>query len=118
MPQDPNTYDPQSLLTPAYVANSLTLFYTSPTAGRGTRIAKVVVTNVTTAAVTFELTHTELGGTAGATNAIAWDVSIPANGTPYEFLLGGILDPGDFLSAKASSASALALHLYGFEMGN
>jgi hypothetical protein len=115
---DPVSHDPQSLFDPLDVPNSLTTLYTSPSGGseRGTRIIGIYVVNHTANAVSFQLTHTESGGTAGSSKALAWDVSIPSDGVTYIFAEGIILDPGDFLSHLAGDATALAIHGYGWEM--
>ncbi len=115
---DPVSHDPQSLFTPLEVPAALTLLYTSPTGAgtRGTRVSSILVVNRTTTAVDFRLTHTESGGTADVTKSVAWDMNIPGDGVPHEFLVGAILDPGDFLSHEASVINRLVIHGYGWEM--
>lgn len=115
---DPSSHNPQSLFDPLEVPAALTLLYTSPNVGgeRGTRISSITVVNRTTTAVAFRLTHTESGGAAGVTKAVAWDMNIPGDGVPHEFLVGAILNPGDFLSHEAGVVNRLVIHGFGWEM--
>lgn len=115
---DPTVHDPQSLFDPLEVPTALTLLYTSPSGAgtRGTRISSITVVNRTTTTTTFRLTHTESGGAASVTKAVAWDINIPGDGVPHEFLVGAILDPGDFLSHEAGVVNRLVIHGYGWEM--
>ncbi len=115
---DPAVHDPQVLFDPLEVPAALATFYTSPSGGneRGTRLMSITVVNRTTTATTFQLTHTESGGAAGVTKAIAWNMNIPGDGVPHEFLVGMHMDPGDFLSHNASAINRLVIHGYGWEM--
>jgi len=115
---DPVSHDPQSLYNPISIPTSLTTFYTAPSAAgsRGVRLVSIIIVNRTTTATTFQLTHTENGGGASAAKAIVWDMNIPGDGVPHEFLVGAILNLGDFLSHRASVVDRLVNHGYGWEM--
>lgn len=115
---DPVSHDPQSLFNPVEVPAALATVYTSPSGAgtRGTRIAAITVVNRSGGDETLQLTHTESGGAAGVTKAIAWDMTIPGDGVPREFMVGYILNPGDFISHEASAVNTLVIHGYGWEM--
>lgn len=115
---DPVSHDPQSLFDPLEVPASLTLLYTSPSGAgaRGTRVSSIILVNRTTTATDFRLTHTESGGSASVTKAVVWDMNIPGDGVPHEYMVGAILSPGDFLSHEASVVNRLVIHGYGWEM--
>lgn len=115
---DPVSHDPLSLYNPISVPAALATFYTAPSAAgsRGVRLVSIIIVNRTTTATTFQLTHTESGGSAGVTKAVVWDMNIPGDGVPHEFLVGTILNPGDFLDHNASAIDRLVNHGYGWEM--
>ncbi len=115
---DPVSHDPQSLYDPLEVpTGGLATFYTAPSGAgtRGVRLIYILINNRTASVTTLQLTHTEVGGAAGVTNSIAWDLDIPINSS-VELLVGSILNPGDFLSHNASAVNRLVSHGYGWEM--
>lgn len=71
-------------------------------------LKEVIVANVTTGAVTFEMSMVPSGGTAGVANRIIPVVSIAAN-TIVQFLIYEVMVTGDFLSTKASAATSLTV---------
>lgn len=115
---DPTNHDPQSLYDPLEVPAALATFYTAPSGAgtRGVRLVSIVIVNRTTTATTLQLTHTESGGAAGVTKSIVWNMNIPGDGVPHEFLVGAIMNPGDFLSHNASAINRLVNHGSGWEM--
>ena len=115
---DPVSHDPKSLYNPLEVPAALATFYTAPNGAgdRGVRLVSITIVNRTSTATTFQLTHTEDGGSASVTKAIVWDMDIPGDGVPHEFLVGAMLNPGDFLSHNASVVNRLVNHGYGWTM--
>ena len=115
---DPVSHDPKSLYDPLDVPASLTTFYTAPNAAgsRGVRLVSIIIVNRSSTDTTFQLTHTEDGGGAGVSQAVVWNMNIPGDGVPHEFLVGAILNPGDFLDHNASATNRLVSHGYGWVM--
>lgn len=84
-----------------------TTVYTAP-ANTRTIVDKFTATNVTAGALTFTVNLVPSGGAAGATNTLIAAQSIAA-GASYlcPEIVGHILNPGDFLSIKASAAASI-----------
>jgi hypothetical protein len=77
-------------------------------------VACVTVANVTASSASLRMFHVIPGEKAGTSNALAYDMPIPA-GTMTAFEIGITLTTGDRLVAYASTASALCVMLYGSE---
>lgn len=83
-------------------------------------VDKFTATNVTALAATIVVKIVPVGGTAATVNAItpvATPLSIAANST-YLFpeVVGQALNPGDFISTIAGTASALVIRISGREI--
>ena len=100
----------------AYLTTSDAALCTSPASVR-TIIDKVTVTNVTGAAVTVTLRIVANGGTAGTANTILSAKSLAA-GEPYTCpeIVGQTLNPGDFVSGLAGTATAVVIRISGREI--
>ena len=88
------------------VASSIGSLYVSPASVR-TRIDNIVFTNYTAAGVTLTVQIIESGGSAGNTNIVVDDVTVPAHDSisPVGLLQG--MNPGDDLQAVAGSATSI-----------
>ncbi len=105
------TIDARCLVQAKYAENSQTTQYTS-TAAR-TIIDKVSLLNVTGSAVTFAANLVASAGSAATTNLVM-SRTIAANASDLcPELVGHVLNPGDFLSTLAGTASALVLRVSG-----
>ena len=97
----------QTTLTTAYGT-----IYTTPALTR-TYIKDISVCNTTSGALTFWISLVPSGGTAGASNALFYNTTIPAY-TAIQWTGSQILTPGDLISAKAS-ASGIPIMVTGGE---
>lgn len=86
----------------AITTGSGTLLYTVPT-GYRTEINDVIVANTTAGSLDFRMHFVSSGGSAATSNAIYYDVQIPAN-TTVQLTCNQILNTGDFVQAVGSSA--------------
>lgn len=107
------------LIDPLQAPAAETMLYTSPVAGnggRGTIIDKFTGTNTTAAAVLLTVRLVKLSGAPGASNTVVAK-SIPANDV-YTFpeLVGHVLNPGDFISVLAATATAVTVRASGREL--
>lgn len=99
----------------ALLSTTETSVYT-PATGTGAKVSSCTLTNTSGSAVTVSLSIVKSGGTAGLSNRTISDVPLGADGTSTAALdLGalGYVGDGDFISAKASAGSAVALNLTG-----
>lgn len=103
------------LVQSKYAENSQTTQYTAT--GLRTIIDKFTVSNNSGSLATIAVNVVPSGGTAGATNLITPAVGI-ASGTVYSAseMVGRVLNPGDFISTIAGTASALVLRVEGREV--
>ena len=103
------------LLEAKYAETAQTTQYTAPPNTR-TIIDKATVANDTGAAATLDVHVVASGGSAGASNLITATLSIAA-GTSESIaaLIGHVLNPGDFVSTAAGTASALVIRISGRE---
>ncbi len=102
----------KTLIATGYAADSQTTVYTSP-AGTHTKIEKHSATNNTASPVTYAVNIVPSGGSAAAGNLV-YSASIAAN-TSVEItpVAGHTLNPGDFISTIAGTASALVIRASG-----
>lgn len=84
-------------------ATTETSVYASPTATT-TLVRQIVVCNTNATTITTSLSIVPYGGTAGTTNRIFKDLSVPANETII-LNVSQVLEAGDFLSVNSSSAN-------------
>ena len=90
--------------------------YTTPASTR-TIIDKMTVTNTTVLAATVTVNLVTVTGSAGVTNTVISAQSVAA-GTTYVCpeCVNHIFNPGDFISAKAGTATALTFRVSGREV--
>ncbi|ROZ49402.1 hypothetical protein EEB13_05630 [Rhodococcus sp. WS3] len=86
--------------------------YTCPAASSA-KLAAATVVNTTGAAVTVSISLVKSGATAGVANRVATFVLAAGDSSVVTELAGHFLGPGDFVSAIASTASAITLVLSG-----
>jgi hypothetical protein len=108
------TYTTKQLAAVTQLTTSAATLYTVPTSTT-TTVKTVAIANVTAvdANVTFYLVPS--AGTAGATNAILSGVNIPANTTTI-IDTAWVIPASAFIQAKASTGSALNVHISGIEI--
>lgn len=103
---------PQVLVS-QYVANTETTQFTGA-ANSGNKISSATLANTSGSAVTVSVSVVKSGGTAGASNRVIPGYSIaPGDSVVLTWLVDVLLGPGDFISAIASAASAVALVITG-----
>jgi hypothetical protein len=109
------TVTAKCLFETGYAANAQTTIYTAPPGAR-TIVDKITASNKSGAGVTFAANLVPSGGTAGASNKV-FDATV-ADGTVESFagIVGHVLNPGDFISIIAGTASALVLRISGREV--
>lgn len=86
--------------------------YYTVAAGFYVVVKNIVVANSLTTAVTLQLSLVPSGGTAGLANRIIPGTAIPGLGT-VALDLTQVMNAGDFISALAGSANALAVTISG-----
>jgi hypothetical protein len=106
----------KTLVQPLQIAATDTTQYTVPVNTR-TIIDKMTATNTTALAATLTVNLVSAAGSAGALNTIISAQTI-APGAAYTCpeAVGHILNPGDFISTKAGTATALTFRASGREV--
>ena len=109
----------KQLVATQFLPASVGTLYTAPQA-LGNSIAlpeSIVVANVTGSAATFTLYSVPSGGSAATSNAVFYQVSVPANTTWVGRYPGGawVMPGGSTLQGLASSASAVTITVGGQE---
>ena len=103
---------PQVLVAQQLAATETTQ-YTGP-ANSAVKVTSARLTNTSAAAVTVSLSAVKTGGTAGNANRVLASYSLAAgDGISLDELKDLFLGPGDFISAIASTASAVAFVMSG-----
>lgn len=107
-------YSPTALAQNCQASTSETTIYT---VGSGLQaiVKQIVLANVTSSAAVYSVSIVPSGGTAGVTNRILEQVSIPANST-VNFDLSQVMDTGDFISIKQGTSSACTATVSGVEL--
>jgi hypothetical protein len=82
--------------------------------GKSAVVSTLHVCNTTATAATLRIFCRIAGATAAASNAIVYDLSIPANGI-YAFTEGMALDATDVVTVRSGTANALTFTLWGSE---
>lgn len=98
----------------AYISNATptTAYTNAQGAGKGVKITKAVIKNVTGSAVTAKAYKVPSGGSISGTDYLVWEDTIDANGHASPAALRGILlDNGDSIRFLAGTASALRYDL-------
>lgn len=94
-----------------------TVYTASQSGGVRTIIDKLTATNISGGAVTATVNLVPFGNAVGSANVISSVVSIAANGSfTFPEIVGHILNPGDFISIKASANTALNFRSSGREI--
>lgn len=107
------TYTPKRLAQYSPIGTSDTTIYTVP-GGELTIIKQIMISNTTAATVTVAVSVVPLGGTAGAANRVVPDTNLPGKSV-LVFDLSQVMNTGDFISVKTSSANAAAFTVSGVE---
>ena len=94
------------LIEGALLTTAAIPYYSSP-AGIVTIIKKMAVTNISAAVQTVSVYLVPSGGSVGSAYAVAYAVSVPANGVPIEIsgAENQVLMPGDYIAASCSAAA-------------
>lgn len=110
------TVTAKALFAPLQAQNAETTQYTTPAATR-TIIDKFTGTNTTGAAATLTVKLVASGGAASASNTIVSAKNLAA-GECYTFpeIVGHVLNPGDFISTLAGTATAITIRSSGREV--
>ncbi|TXH55726.1 MAG: hypothetical protein E6Q97_08180 [Desulfurellales bacterium] len=98
----------------AYISSvtPTTAYTNAQGAGKGVKVTKAVIKNVTGAAVTAKAYKVPSGGSISGTDWLVWEDTIDANGQANPATLRGLLlDNGDSLRFLAGTASALRYDL-------
>lgn len=90
----------------------LTTFYTVPDLSRAI-LKNIDIANTTNGAITVKVYLVESGGSAGASNQLTPNVTIPANGY-YQWTGAQVLNVADKIQA-IGSAAGLTMHVSGGE---
>jgi len=94
------------------VAITDTTLYTASSTLDNAFIAKALASNSTTSPATLTINIVQSGGSVASTNEYVIEKTIPANQqVVLHEVIGEQLDPGDFISAKASVVSTISLRI-------
>ena len=105
----------KNLVPTKTVENTQTTQYTAT--GVTTIIDKFTATNYNTAAATISVNLVTLAGSAGNSNLITKTKTLqPAEVYTFPELVGQVLNPGDFISTIAGTASAINMRVSGREV--
>lgn len=107
-------YTPTRLAQSCVASTTETTVYTVP-ASTSCIVKQIVTANVTGTAATTSVSLVASGGTAGVTNRILEQVSIPANSS-ITTDLSQVLATGGFISIKQGTASAVTSTISGVEI--
>lgn len=111
------TTTPKVLIAAQDVPNSATVLYTSPASGKGTWIDKATTTNYSGSTATLSINLVPSGGSAGNSNLLIKARSLAASATDQlPELAGKFLNPGDFISVQAGTATAVNIAVNGREL--
>jgi len=103
---------PIALVDGTYVGNTDTTLATCPTSERYTITAAWAI-NVNAATQTLTLHRVENGSSVSDEKVLFKSKGMPTNEpTPLSELVGVVLEPGDFISAVASVASAVTIQVF------
>lgn len=110
------TVTAKPLIASKQAENAETTQYTAPT-GTRTIIDKFTGTNTTATTAVLTARIVTSGGAAGASNTISSAKAI-APGESYTFpeMVGHVLNPGDFISTLAGTATAITIRASGREV--
>ena len=105
----------KNLVPSKTVENAQTTQYTAT--GVTTIIDKFTATNYNTAAATISVNLVTVSGSAGNSNLITKTKTLqPSEVYTFPELVGQVLNPGDFISTIAGTASAINMRVSGREV--
>ena len=105
----------KNLVPAKTVENTQTTQYTAT--GVTTIIDKFTATNYNTAAATISVNLVTVAGSAGNSNLITKTKTLqPAEVYTFPELVGQVLNPGDFISTIAGTASSINMRVSGREV--
>ena len=117
LPNDINTLNrsarPMRRLAAALAKVANTIIYECPS-GKSATIESITICNTHNATVTVRVFHTSPNETAGAVNALFYDLSLPTASTTVDDSKR-YLNSGDRLTIYASTASGVAVAVHGLE---
>lgn len=106
------TRSPYVLLDGTFVGATDTTLYTAPTGERLT-IMKAIAVNTDTSTRSLKVHRVETGSSVGDEKILQPETNIPPGGSiVLDNLIGAILEPGDFLSGIASTASKVTVQIF------
>lgn len=109
------TVSVKNLVPAKTVENTQTTQYTAT--GVTTIIDKFTATNYNTAAATISVNLVTVAGSAGNSNLITKTKTLqPAEVYTFPELVGQVLNPGDFISTIAGTASSINMRVSGREV--
>ena len=103
------------LVVAKYAENSQTTQYTTPT-GTRTILDKCTAYNGTASSVPITVNIVPNGGSASASNVIAYKSITPNETYTLPEIVGHVLEAGGFVSTLAGTASALVIRISGREV--
>lgn len=117
----PTVYEPQRLALPQQLGIAAAILYTSPVApALGTQVTSIKLVNTTAASVFASIYIVEAAGAVADNRALCRNFSVPADGLPYELLLGAeaqsYINAGDTIRGIAGAANSITCHLSGVEL--
>ena len=101
-------------LSSAQLTTSAVTYYTAPASTR-TIVKQIILTNVTATNATVSISMVNSGGSAGTTNRIVEQLTVPAYGV-VTIDVSQVLETGDFISALASAATTVNIRISGVEV--
>ena len=102
----------QCLLEASYAPNAETALYTA-VSGTRVKIDKYSVYNSTAGVLTYTVKIVPAGGSAASSNVVGVASIQPGETYTLPWAVGHDLNPGDFISALCSTASALVHRITG-----
>jgi hypothetical protein len=106
-------YTPKRLAQAAPTGTSDSTIYTVP-GGELAIIKQIMISNVVAGSITVAVSVVPLGGTAGISNRVVPDTTLSGKSV-LVFDLSQVMDTGDFISVKTSSANAATFTISGVE---
>mgnify|MGYP000101618853 CR=1 FL=1 len=97
------------------VADSIQLFYTSPTTGSGTRVTAFTATNDTASSKTYKGYIYDASGSA-LTAVIPQKIIVPDRFDLGPSMIGQLIPPGGTLRMESSDALSIAFRVTGNEL--
>ncbi len=107
------TRNPDVLIAGTYVGNTDTTLATAPAQTRYTVTAAYAYNADTSAVENIKIHRVESGGSVSEEKVLQPATGIaPTESIPLDFLIGSVLNPGDFFSGIASTASKVSVQIF------